>query len=121
MIFYFAYGHNTNTAVMKQRIPGAVYVGVATLPHYKMVMRQFADLEKGRGAKGVLWKISKSDLSTLDQYEEVYEHRRVRVYLNGTSHMAYAYFMLPCEAWHRPPSAKYVRHVQKGYAEHGLI
>ena len=121
MVFYFAYGHNTNTAVMKQRIPDAVYVGVATLPHYDMVMRQFADLEKGTGAKGVLWEISKSDLATLDLYEELYKHRRVRVHINGSSRTAYAYFMLPCEAWHRPPSALYVRHVRKGYAEHGIM
>ena len=121
MIYYFAYGHNTNTAVMKGRIPGAVCVGPAILPHHKLVMAQYAAVVKAKGhVAGVLWKISKEDLKTLDHYEEVYTHHRVRVKVNGVPHMAYVYYMNPGPWWHRPPSPTYVDHVAQGYAEHRL-
>ena len=121
-IYYFAYGHNTNSKVMLDRVPGATFAGVATLPNYKMVMREFANLEKSPGdsASGVLWKMTKQDLTyILDKYEGLYNHKKVRVYGKDTSYLAYAYFMKPC-AWYLPPSAEYVHGVQMGYAEHNI-
>ncbi len=121
-IYYFAYGHNTNSRIMLKRVPGAMYAGVAILPNYKMVMREFANLEKSPGdaASGVLWKMTKEDLTEiLNKYEGLYDHKRVRVYGKDTSYLAYAYFMKPC-AWYLPPSAHYVESVQMGYAEHNI-
>jgi len=72
---YFAYGSNMIVAAMRERCPGAQFIGVARLPNYRfrIVRSGYASLvwEQGAAAYGVLWSITPRDERALDGYEEV--------------------------------------------------
>lgn len=123
MVFYFAYGHNTNSQVMHARIPDATYVGNATLFDYKLVMRKFADVDRSKGGfvNGAVWKMTNQELALLDEYEDLYVRRKVTVYLQGRPTMAYVYFMVDGRWMDEEPSASYLRSVERGYIEHNIL
>ena len=63
-LLYFAYGSNQNKRRAARRIPGAVDLGVAVLPNYRLTERLYADIDFCEGAEvfGVLYL---SGLNTL--------------------------------------------------------
>lgn len=71
MILYFAYGSNMNRERMKMRCPSATEVGKATLHHYRLVERLYADIdfEDGCDVNGMLYLITQADMKRLDAYE----------------------------------------------------
>ena len=75
MKYYFAYGSNLHHSQMKKRCPKCQYIKKIILHNYNLTFRSkygAADIEKKYGKKvyGGLYKISKSDESKLDVYEE---------------------------------------------------
>ena len=50
--FYFAYGSNMNPVRIRQRIPQARLVGKATIKGWRLVERQYAELERAEGRQG---------------------------------------------------------------------
>ena len=56
-LLYFAYGSNQNKRRAARRIPGAVDLGVAVLPNYRLTERLYADIDFCEGAEvfGVLY------------------------------------------------------------------
>lgn len=70
---YFAYGSNMDKEQMKERSPGAIPVGIATLENYKFVL-DFAGTasvvpEKDSKVEGLLWLINTDGEKALDRYE----------------------------------------------------
>ncbi len=74
-MLHFAYGSNMSHRIMRKHAPGAVVVGVATLPHYRFVITAdgYASLEPARVeiVYGVLWRLTPRDRATLDAWENV--------------------------------------------------
>ena len=88
-VLYFAYGSNLDEAQMAERCPSARARGRATLRHHVLVFGGFsqrwggavASIKRERGAHvdGLLYRISRRDLSGLDRSEgHPFVYRRVR-------------------------------------------
>jgi gamma-glutamylcyclotransferase (GGCT)/AIG2-like uncharacterized protein YtfP len=87
---YFAYGSNMNWQQMQDRCPSAMFCGTALLPDHRLAFTRrstkrgcgVADAlpEKGRGVWGVVYEISKSDLTRLDVSEGYKEGREKNAY-----------------------------------------
>jgi cation transport regulator ChaC len=125
MIYYFAYGHNTNTAEFQRRIPKATMMGTAVLPGYRFILHHFSNIVPSEGAHctGVLWRIPNNSLKILDR-DEAYHVNYDRLWVDVLTHHgkrhAVAYVMTPTYLNMQMPSAKYVRWVEQGYVEHGI-
>ena len=121
---YFAYGHNTDTKEFKKRIPSARYVGIASLPDYKLSLHRWAGIEKSKGSvvTGVVWHFPREFISDLDWYEGLgneYTKKKHKVFgENGETINVFAYEqqIKPAE----PPTAQYIGWLRKGYKEHGI-
>ena len=120
---YFAYGSNMNRLRAGLRIPGALDIGRAELPDWKVVERLYADAvpAKGKTAEGVLYRIGDEELATLDRYEgypRLYRRETVQVELDGKTVDAMVYIMNPKGI--APPSPYYYDVIRKGYEMNGL-
>ena len=121
---YFAYGHNTNTEEFKLRIPTAAYVGTASLKGYKLVLNRVAGVEKSDGDEvaGVVWSVPKEAVPALDWYEGLgkeYMKKWHTVQMHDGSNtkvFVYQQRLKPS----KPPSAKYVGWLRKGYKQHNI-
>jgi Gamma-glutamyl cyclotransferase, AIG2-like len=75
MTFYFAYGTNMSTALMKRKCRDAKALGVACLVGWRFVISidGYASIvpEPGAIVYGVLWKLCARDRAALDAYEDV--------------------------------------------------
>ena len=76
MKYYVAYGSNLNVRQMKNRCPGAVAVGTAEIPNYRLLYKgsmtgAYLTIEKAKGfsVPVAVWKISSQDEASLDRYE----------------------------------------------------
>jgi len=71
LICYFAYGSNMSPERMQKRCPGAVLLGPAKLPGFKVVERLYADIdyEPGEATNGILWLLRRNHLKRLDKSE----------------------------------------------------
>jgi gamma-glutamylcyclotransferase len=121
---YFAYGMNTNKDEMAYRCPGAVPIGKAILPGYRLEFKSFATIvpSSKEQVEGVLWTITDSDESALDMlegYPEFYDKKSVSVEHNGQSYIAMTYIMGPREQGYAP-SDGYYSMVSEGYQTFGL-
>lgn len=99
-MLYFAYGSNMNLEQAAARMPDATLLGPATLRGYRVVERQYADVEpaKGHVAHGVLFRIGQRELAALDRYEgfpRFYGRTVVRVEFRGRTVEAMLYEMTP--------------------------
>lgn len=95
---YFAYGSNMNPLRAALRIPGALDIGRATLPGWRVVERLYADAVPARGRRihGVLYRIAAEQLAALDHYEgypAVYDRTVVTTLWRGRPVKAWTYFM----------------------------
>ncbi len=98
VILYFAFGSNMFAPRMQSRCPRAIALGVAKLPNYKLVARQYADVEfeEGKSVNGVLYMITERHLKSLDAYEgypHIYKRYWVEVNFKGTKYPALVYEM----------------------------
>ena len=75
----FAYGSNLSVPRMSERCPSATIAGVGRLPGHRLTFNRYSDGWKGGVADvvpdpasevwGVVWDLSPSDMSALDDYE----------------------------------------------------
>ena len=120
---YFAYGMNTNKEEMAYRCPGAVALGKAVLPGYRLEFKSFATIvpDADSQVEGVLWTITNADeaaLDILEGYPEFYDKRHVTVQ-QGIDYIAMTYIMNPREHGFGP-SDGYYGMVSEGYQQFGL-
>ncbi len=95
---YFAYGSNMEAARAAERMPGALDIGRAVLPGWRVVERLYADAVPAEGgtAEGVLYRIGQEELAALDRYEGypgVYDRRVVTAFWRGRPVRAWVYVM----------------------------
>ena len=133
-MLYFAYGSNMNLQQMARRCPGAVNLGPACLPGWRLAERMFADIERDDAAEtwGVLWDITPAHLLALDRYEgvpQLYRRWRVHVTVNDPDtglpviHTAMVYAMTRAAKANRngcPYSPTYRAACSQGARENGL-
>ena len=124
-IYYFAYGHNTDSEVLKRRAPSAVFIGNALLKNFKLTFKDFSNIENQDGARvqGILWHIDRADLKNLDHDEGYHEHYNripVEVHCEGSVYQATTYIMDPNYVADSTPSSSYITDMMKGYREHGI-
>ena len=99
-ILYFAYGSNLNPRRMELRCPGAVALGYAVLPYYRLAERLYADIDMDTESEvhGVLYLITPAHLAMLDSYEgypQVYRRSWLEVKWRNLVYKAVTYEMTP--------------------------
>lgn len=97
-LLYFAYGSNQNKRRAARRISGAVDLGVAVLPNYRLTERLYADIDFCEGAEvfGVLYLVKPEHIDALDRvegYPHTYKRYWVEVEFNGERYAALTYEM----------------------------
>jgi gamma-glutamylcyclotransferase (GGCT)/AIG2-like uncharacterized protein YtfP len=122
--YYFAYGSNTHVPQMRQRCPGAINLGLATLPEYRLCFRGHADIELNLDyqVQGVLWEITDTDLDALDRYEgfpAYYLRHRVFVETDQGICAAWVYTMAEQE-YVSSPTSVYLDVCREGYHQNGI-
>ncbi|XP_058383680.1 gamma-glutamylcyclotransferase [Diceros bicornis minor] len=134
---YFAYGSNLLTERIHLRNPSAAFVGAARLQDFKLDFGNFkgktsetwhggiATIFQSPGDEvwGVVWKMNKSNLSSLDNQEGVksgtYDPIEVNVYTQeGKKITCRSYQMKSYEC--APPSPQYKKVICMGAKENGL-
>lgn len=124
MIFYFAYGMNTNREQMARRCPAAQVVGPAVLPGYRFRFAGCADIvpAEGHAVEGVLWYITEECMAALDileGYPHYYNSKEVLVKCGSEDYFAEVYYMNPGFG-DDYPSQSYLDMVTEGYQQHGV-
>ena len=131
---YFAYGSNMASSQMADRCPGAVRLGIARLPGYRLAFDAWSNRRGGLVADvlptpgsdvwGVLWQVTGDHAEALDRYEGVargqYRRETVRVESEqGESVEAFAYVI--CNPGEEGPTTDgYQAILLEGAREHGL-
>ena len=124
MIYYFAYGMNTNRDQMAQRCPAAKFIGPAVLPGYRFRFAGHADIvpDDDGAVEGTLWYITEECLKSLDAlegYPHYYNSCEVLVKCGSEDYFAEVYYMNP-GVEDAPPSQHYYEMVLEGYRQHGV-
>lgn len=131
---YFAYGSNMSASQMRDRCPGAVPAGIASLPGYRLAFTRYsvaraggvADIRPRDGAVtyGVLWHVTDEHLASLDQFEGVargaYHRLEVRVESPAGPVGAITYQVDEPRPEHVPPAPDYLATLLEGAREHHL-
>jgi gamma-glutamylcyclotransferase (GGCT)/AIG2-like uncharacterized protein YtfP len=132
--WYFAYGSNLSIEQMIARTGAIGHVDhhprIARLANHRLAFQQLDEAEPafanivspGDGVVGVLYRCSRTELESLDHYEQGYELRPVTVVdQQGETLAAVAYIIgpLPAVADGRP-SAAYLKRIVTGARQHGL-
>ena len=132
-ISYFAYGSNMFEAWIRSRVPGAVAVGVASLPGYSLQWHKVSkdgsgkcDIVTSKDSKsivnGVLFTIPADQKPALDRAEGLglgYEESEFLLDINGKKLRALAYYATETDSSLKPYSW-YRDLVIAGAVEHGL-
>ncbi len=134
-MLYFAYGSNMSERRLRQRVPSAQKIGVATLPGHQLVFHKIS-LKDGSGkcdayptiesadvVMGVLFELDISEKIPLDRVEGVgigYEERPIGVTLDdGIPYKAFTYFAMAIDSSLRPYHW-YKEHVLRGAIENNF-
>lgn len=126
--YYAAFGSNMNLEDMKKRCPFASRIGVGEIADFEIVFRGepprvYATLTEKPGSvvPVVLWQITPSDESSLDEYEDfphLYRKEEIAVRIDGASVVSMLYLMNGYEI--APPSDQYFNSILAGYLQNGL-
>ena len=124
MIYYFAYGMNTNLEQMAHRCPAAQVIGPAVLPGHRFRFAGCADVVEDENSyvHGVLWYITENCLAALDAlegYPHYYNCKEALVKCGSEDYFAEVYYMNPGFA-DDLPSASYYDMVVEGYRSNGV-
>ena len=131
---YFAYGSNMASSQMADRCPGAVYLGVARLPGYRLAFDAWSNRRGGLVADvlpapgldvwGVVWEVTEEHAESLDRYEGVArgQYRRQDMRLQSTAGEAVeAFAYVICDPGEEGPTTDgYQAILLEGAREHGL-
>lgn len=133
-MFYFAYGINLNRGQMADRCPNSRPKFSAELPNYKLIFtgwsRQWhggvASIKHSRGDKilGGIYEITETDLARLDRYEgcpDSYNRLKVNVYRDSGEQIEATTYIKSRQTDEAKPSAEYLKVIQQGYRDWGLI
>lgn len=124
MIYYFAYGMNTNLAQMEKRCPDARLIGPATLDNHRFRFAGCADIvpDNHDYVDGVLWYCTEECMRALDLlegYPHFYNCKEVVVVCNDVEYLAEVYYMNPGME-DNLPSNSYLDMVTEGYRDNGV-
>lgn len=129
---YFAYGSNLDRGQMFRRCPGALEIGHAWLPGYRLAFAGHSSSWGGAVATavsahrsrvpGFLYSVTAADLAALDTFEghpAVYTRRSVVVeQATGTRTRCWCYFLNAGDPG--PPSAGYFEQILQAYQDRGM-
>ncbi|RVE62235.1 hypothetical protein OJAV_G00155050 [Oryzias javanicus] len=133
---YFAYGSNLLKERLRLKNPSATVLCVARLKDYKLVFGNHkgltsdrwhggvATIERSPGDEvwGVVWRMSTSDLESLDNQENVmlgaYSPVELSVKTKGEELSCRTYIMNSCV--YAPPSPQYLQVIMMGAQQNGL-
>ena len=120
----FSYGMNTNILMMQARCPNSIYMGIATLPKYRLTFSSFADVvyDESSEVVGVLWDITDDCLIELDCLEGFpyhYDRDIKEIKVDGKIMEALCYYMTGSPPW-MAPSTLYLNMVIDGYNQNGI-
>lgn len=131
---YFAYGANLSKSNMARLCPGAKPLTSATLPNYKLLFTLSSRTEGGGTATvklthgervpGALYEIDAACLRALDKYENYpRDYNRINVIVFddfGDAIEAVTYLKMR-QLPEAKPGADYLKLIQQGYRDWGLI
>jgi gamma-glutamylcyclotransferase (GGCT)/AIG2-like uncharacterized protein YtfP len=130
---YFAYGANLSKAHMARLCPGAKPRFSATLPNYRLQFTVSSRTEGGTATlklthgervPGAVYEVDAACLRALDKYEgypREYDRMNVIVF-NDFGDAVEAVTYMKTRQWPEGQlGAEYIRHVQQGYRDWGLI
>ena len=135
MEMYFAYGSNMLKEQMRVRCPSSRFVATGMVLGYSLCFPRVHDRWNGGVAglredstskvEGVLYELSRSDLTILDGYEGIaakhYSRERVKVILKDESQVeAWVYFANVQGGGCFSPSDSYINVMIRGAKESGL-
>ena len=122
--YYIAYGSNLNITQMKERCPNSIIFGKGQLLDYQLVFKAigkyaYATIEpfKGNYVPIGVWKVSKQDERSLDEYEDypnLYYKTNITVEIDGVRVCGMIYIMNE-NAVHQLPSKDYFQGIVEGY------
>jgi gamma-glutamylcyclotransferase len=134
-MLYFAYGSNMSERRLRQRVPSAQKVSVATLPEHRLCFHKKSQRDGSAKCNahltlntcdevlGVLFELNWSEKYSLDCAEGLglgYEERTISVTLrDGRIYEAFAYFAMTMDS-SLSPYHWYKEHVLRGAVENGL-
>lgn len=139
-ILYFAYGSNLYWPQMKKRCPGAAFVDLAVLPEHRLAFTRWSGHYQGGVADvvpapasqvwGVVYRLGRRDLDSLDSYEGYWGPGRKNAYLRVKAMVlqqgdptrpleVYIYRAVP-QADFIKPSPEYLRLIEAGARFWGL-
>jgi len=124
MMFYAAFGANTDIEGMSHRCPDAKLLGKCVIQDYSLAFKYHADIEPSAGdsVEVVVWEISTNDLKRLDHFEGYpfyYLRKTVDVQFEGKVVQAVVYYMTD-ETRLSAPSPSYLQLLRTGYQQNGL-
>lgn len=133
-MYYFAYGSNLNRKHMAQRFLDCQPKFSAELPNYKLVFtgwsRQWrggvASIKHSMGDKvlGGIYEIDETGLARLDRHEicpDSYNRLKVIVYRDSGEQIEAITYIKRGQIDETKPSAEYLKVIQQGYHDWGLI
>jgi len=133
-MYYFTSGINMNRKQMAERLPKSQPKFSAELPNYKLIFtdwsRQWhggiASIKHSRGDKvlGGIYEINEADIARLDRNEgcpDTYSRLKVTVYRDSGEQVEAMTYIKSRQSEEAKPSAEYLRIIQQGYRDWGLI
>lgn len=129
---YFAYGSNLDESQMERRCPDAVFSAKAHLRDHRLAFTGRSSTRgcavatvlpaAGQRTEGVLWRVSKSDLRSLDGCEghpHVY-YREVMTLTLDDGQEVQAWVYIKRDEMPGTPSQEYYGIIRRGYEKWGL-
>ncbi|MCJ7769187.1 MAG: gamma-glutamylcyclotransferase [Dehalococcoidales bacterium] len=133
-MFYFAYGINLNRKQMAECFPNYQPKFSAELLNYKLIFtgwsRQWhgglTSIKSSRGDKvlGGIYEVTETDLAKLDRHEgcpDNYNRLKINVYRDSGEQIEAITYIKSRQAEETKPSAEYLKVIQQGYRDWGLI
>lgn len=133
-MFYFAYGLNLNRKQMAQCLPGSRPMFSAELPNYKLVFTDWSrqwhggvvSIKHSRGDKvlGGIYEIPETDLGKLDRCEGCpgsYNRLKIIVYRDNGGQAEAITYIKTRQTEEAKASAEYLKIIQQGYRDWGLV
>ena len=133
-MYYFAYGSNLSQKLFKECCPNGVPRFTAELPNYKLIFTGWSRPWRGALASikrsgrdkvlGAIYEIDENDLPKLDRAEDCpasYQRLPVIVFRDTGQSVEAVTYIKTRQADEAKPSPEYLKVLQQGYRDWGLI